>query len=64
MFAAEDPIVRQMSPSQLRKAIEHTRSLMQQAAKDLDFMQAAKYRDEMLALMAQLDSLEASLSSQ
>ncbi|MCF0195221.1 MAG: excinuclease ABC subunit UvrB [Bacteroidaceae bacterium] len=55
---AEDPIVQTMTPAQLRKSIDHTRTLMQQAAKELDFIQAAHYRDEMLALMARLDESE------
>ena len=49
VFAA-DPIIQQMSPEQLQKTIAHTRSLMEQAAKDLDFLQAAQYRDELLKL--------------
>lgn len=48
--AAEDPIVMQMDKEQLQKSIEHTRKLMQKAAKSLDFMLAAQYRDEMLKL--------------
>ncbi len=53
VFAA-DPIIQQMSPEQLQKTIAHTRSLMEQAAKDLDFLQAAQYRDELLKLEALL----------
>jgi len=49
-FAA-DPIVRQMTPDQLQKSIEHTRSLMEDAARRLDFLQAAQYRDELVRLM-------------
>jgi excinuclease ABC subunit B len=48
--AAEDPIVKHMDKEQLKKSIEHTRHLMQKAAKSLDFMLAAQYRDEMLKL--------------
>lgn len=51
MKAAEDPIVNAMDKEQLGKSIEHTRKLMQKAAKDMDFMLAAQYRDEMLKLM-------------
>ena len=54
VFAA-DPIIQQMSPEQLQKTIAHTRSLMEQAAKDLDFLQAAQYRDEMLRLQKELE---------
>lgn len=53
-FAA-DPIVRKMSTAELKKSIENTESLMKQAAKNLDFMQAAQYRDEMLRLQAMLE---------
>lgn len=47
---AADPIVQYMSRAQLEKSIEQSRKKMQQAAKDLDFMMAAQYRDEMFAL--------------
>ena len=53
-FAA-DPIVRKMSIAELKKSIENTEALMKQAAKNLDFMQAAQYRDEMLRLQAMLE---------
>ena len=48
--AAEDPIVMRMDAAALDKSIEHSRTLMQQAAKRLDFVLAAQYRDEMLKL--------------
>ncbi len=48
--AAEDPVVMKMDREALDKAIEHTRTLMRQAAKKLDFMMAAQYRDEMLRM--------------
>jgi hypothetical protein len=53
-FAA-DPIVRKMSREQLEKSIENTKALMKQAAKDLDFIQAAQYRDELLRLQEELE---------
>ena len=53
-FAA-DLIVRKMSTAELKKSIENTEALMKQAAKNLDFMQAAQYRDEMLRLQAMLE---------
>ena len=55
---AADPIVEQMSPEQLKKTIEHTRRQMQEAAKRLDFMEAAQYRDELLRLEALLENKE------
>jgi excinuclease ABC subunit B len=45
-----DPIVEYMSKSQLEKAIERTRKLMEEAAKKLEFIEAAQYRDEMIYL--------------
>ena len=47
---AADPILQYMSKPQLEKAIEEVKKMMQKAAKDLDFMEAARYRDEMYAL--------------
>ena len=48
--AAEDPVVKKMDGEQLQKSLEHTRTLMQEAAKRLDFTLAAQYRDEMIKL--------------
>ena len=45
-----DPIVQYMNVDQLKKSIERTRKLMQEAAKRLDFLEAAQYRDELLKL--------------
>ena len=50
MYAAADPIVQYMSKEQLQKSINRTRKLMQEAAKKLDFIEAAQYRDELLRL--------------
>ncbi|MGN0049530.1 MAG: excinuclease ABC subunit UvrB [Bacteroides sp.] len=47
---AADPIVRYMSREQLQKSIERARKLMQEAAKRLDFIEAAQYRDEILKM--------------
>ncbi|TAF47771.1 MAG: excinuclease ABC subunit UvrB [Sphingobacteriales bacterium] len=47
---AADPIVQYMSKPQLKKAIENTRKQMAAAAKEMDFLAAAKLRDEMFAL--------------
>ena len=52
-FAA-DPIVKRMSKTELEKSIANTTALMKQAAKDLDFIQAAQYRDEIIRLQEQL----------
>ena len=53
---AADPIVGRMTRQQLEKSIENTQALMKQAAKDLDFIQAAQYRDELLRLQQELES--------
>ena len=47
---AADPIVQYMTKQQLEKAINQARKEMQDAAKKLDFMQAAAFRDELLKL--------------
>ena len=56
-FAA-DPIVVKMTKAQLEKSIERTTQLMNQAAKELDFLQAAQYRDEILRLKEELKNKE------
>ena len=45
-----DPVIQYMNRTQLEKAIERTKKLMQDAAKKMDFLEAAQYRDEMLKL--------------
>ena len=47
---AADPIVQYMNRAQLEKSIERTKKLMQEAAKKLDFIEAAQYRDEVLKM--------------
>jgi excinuclease ABC subunit B len=47
---AADPILEYMDRAQLEKSIANTKRLMQEAAKKLEFLEAAKYRDEMLRL--------------
>lgn len=51
-----DPIVEHMTRQQLEKSIDNTKALMKQAAKDLDFIQAAQYRDELLRLQQELEN--------
>ena len=53
-FAA-DPIVQRMTRPQLEKSIAETTRLMKEAAKKLDFLQAAQYRDEILRLQKELE---------
>lgn len=53
---AADPVIEYMSRDQLEKSIERTRRQMQEAAKKLDFIQAAQFRDEMLRMEELLKS--------
>ncbi len=47
---AADPVMQYMNKDQIQKLIHDTEAKMKQAAKDLDFISAAQYRDELLAL--------------
>ena len=47
---AADPIIQYMTKAQMQKSIDRTRKLMQEAAKKLEFIDAAQYRDELLKL--------------
>lgn len=47
---AADPVIQYMSKESLEKSIAQTRKSMQKAAKELDFLQAAQFRDEMYKL--------------
>lgn len=47
---AADPIIQYMTKAQMQKSINRTRKLMQEAAKKLEFIEAAQYRDELLKL--------------
>ncbi len=53
--AVLEPVIDNMTDKQLKKAIEKTRKDMLQAAKELDFMEAARLRDEMLHMQDILD---------
>ena len=50
-----DPIVERMTREQLEKSIAETTRLMKEAAKSLDFLQAAQYRDEIIRLQKELE---------
>jgi len=50
----QDPVIRSMTRPQVEKAVEQAKRNMQKAAADLDFMAAARYRDEMWALQQYL----------
>lgn len=51
---AADPIIGYMTRDQLEKAIAATEGMMKKAAKELDFISAAQYRDEVFAMKEQL----------
>ena len=50
-----DPIVERMTRPQLEKSIAETTRLMKEAAKNLEFLQAAQYRDEIIRLQKELE---------
>lgn len=54
MGVAADPVIAYMSKEQLEKAVQETKKNMERAAKELDFMQAAQFRDELFALQEKL----------
>lgn len=53
---AADPILQYLSKEQLEKSIANSQKLMEQAAKRLDFIEAASYRDEILRMKELLES--------
>jgi excinuclease ABC subunit B len=53
---AADPVVKFMNREALEKAIEKTRKSMEKAASELDFIEAARFRDEMAELQKLLRS--------
>jgi len=53
---AADPVVKYMNVDALQKTIENTSKAMKKAAKELDFIEAARLRDEMYELQKLLDS--------
>ncbi len=54
---AADPVVQYMSKEQLQKAIAQTRKNMEKAAKEMDFMEAARLRDELFELEKKLKDM-------
>jgi len=53
---ADDPVISKMSPAQIRKAAEAEKQQMEEAASRLDFIEAARHRDEMNALYKFIES--------
>ena len=55
VLIAADPIEERMTRPQMEKLIEETTRKMKEAAKNLDFLQAAQYRDEIVRLQKELE---------
>ncbi len=51
---AADPVIKYMTRDQLEELMKQTEKKMKKAAKDLDFITAAQYRDELFAIKKQL----------
>ena len=56
-IAAEDQVEYKTIP-QLEKAIKQIKRMMEQAARDMDFMEAARLRDEMFRMQGELDGMK------
>ncbi|MCK4679097.1 MAG: excinuclease ABC subunit UvrB [Bacteroidales bacterium] len=52
---AADPVMKYMSKEQIQKTINKTKKSMEGAVKELDFIEAARYRDELVALQEMLE---------
>lgn len=52
-----DPIIERMSRKQLEDSIRYTTEKMKEAARDMDYLQAAQYRDEIVKLQERLAEL-------
>ncbi|MDF1574817.1 MAG: excinuclease ABC subunit UvrB [Bacteroidales bacterium] len=55
---AADPVVRYMGKPELERAIDAARKQMEKAARELDFIEAARFRDEMYALQELINNLD------
>src|SRR5260221_6741206 len=53
---AADPVIAYLNKEELQKMSERTRKAMEKSAKELDFMEAARLRDEYLAIQKLLES--------
>ena len=53
---AADPVVKYLNDEQLKKFYDQSRKSMEKAAKELDFIEAARLRDEMLGYKELIDS--------
>jgi excinuclease ABC subunit B len=52
---AADPVLKNLSADQLKKSLDQTKKKMEKSARDLDFMEAARLRDEMFGLQKLID---------
>jgi excinuclease ABC subunit B len=52
---AADPVMQQLSKEQIAKSLEQTKKKMEKAAREMEFMEAARLRDEMFALQKLLE---------
>ncbi|HPR57431.1 MAG TPA: UvrB/UvrC motif-containing protein, partial [Bacteroidales bacterium] len=55
---AADPVIQYMSREEIEKAIKQTRQKMDEVVKELDFIRAAQFRDEIYGLEARLKELK------
>ncbi len=55
---AADPVVAYMNRDELERHINHTRSEMLRAAKDMDFIEAARLRDAVIRLEQRLEQMK------
>jgi len=55
---AADPVIAYMTPAELQRSITRMRAEMVKAAKDMEFMEAARLRDEILKMEDRLKSME------
>lgn len=55
---AADPVIKYMDENQLGKAISRTRKEIERVVKDLDFVEAARLRDEMIAMEELLEQMK------
>lgn len=55
---AADPVVQYMTPQALQKSIDYTRRQMMDAAKEMNFIEAAQLRDELIKLEDQLKQMQ------
>lgn len=54
---AADPVVKYMTRDEIEKAIQQTRKKMEEVVKELDFIRAAQFRDELFGLEARLKEM-------